>query len=104
MTWLPAVSVIVTVLVAVIGLTRHISKKDSDVDAVKTAVIEVHRRIDKVESKADDNAKEVTGPVRITAATMAKDIAHVVADVADVKTMLTAHINEYRADQKGKRS
>ena len=99
MQWLPAASVIITILVSVIGVTRHISKRDSDVDANARAIAEVNKRVDKVEGKADDNAKEITGPVNIKAATLARDIAYALDGIARVESMLATHISEYRADQ-----
>lgn len=104
MTWLPAASVIITILISVIGVTRHISKKDSDVDAVKAAVVEVNKRIDKVEHKADGTDKEVTGPHNMRAVKLAADVAHVGEKLDALSTIVHAFFAEYRSDQKGKRS
>lgn len=93
--WLQAIGVLIAITASAIAVARTVFVTEVKVEALAKA-------IDRVEHKADGTDKEVTGPVNIKAATLARDITYALDGIARVEAMLATHISEYRADQKGK--
>lgn len=91
----------IAVLVAIAGSGFAVAR----VLFVTEVKVEAHdKRLDKVEGKADSVDKEVTGPHNMRAVKLAGDIANVDAKVDALVADFREFRNEYRADQKQKRS
>ena len=104
MTPLQIVALVVGLIVSVVGLGGSAFAVGRVILVTEVRVANLMEAMKEVKQKADGTDKDVTGPVRITAANMAKDIASVEDKLDNLSDDFKAFVAEYRADQKGKRS